>query len=247
MSVGISADVLLDVRELSAWYGVAQILYGVGLQVRRGEVVALMGRNGAGKSTTLKAIMGLLPRRRGAVHFMGRDVSRAAPHEIARAGLGYVPEDRRIFSDLTVLENLDVGRQPPRRWPDGTPAPQWAPEELFRLFPNLGEMPGRPGGRMSGGEQQMLTVARTLMGNPFLVLLDEPSEGVAPLIVEQMAQMILALKAQGVSILLSEQNLHFAELVSDRAYVLEKGQIRHQATMAELAADEAVRRSYLSV
>jgi len=158
-----------------------------------------------------------------------------------------VPEDRRVFSELSVLDNLEVGRQPPRQWPDGRAAPSWSPEALFELFPNLGEMPDRPGGRMSGGEQQMLTVARTLMGNPFVVLLDEPSEGVAPIIVEQMAQMILALKADGVSVLLSEQNLHFAELVADRAYVLEKGQIRHQATMAELAADDDVRRAYLSV
>jgi branched-chain amino acid transport system ATP-binding protein len=240
-------DALLQVDGLNAWYGAAQILFGVGLEVRRGEVVALMGRNGAGKSTTLKAVMGMLARRSGAVRFMGRDIGRAEPHAIARAGLGYVPEDRRIFHDLTVLENLDVGRQSPRLWPDGSAAPTWTPAALFQLFPNLGEMPHRPGGRMSGGEQQMLTVARTLMGNPFLVLLDEPSEGVAPLIVEQMAQMIMALKAQGVSILLCEQNMHFAELVSDRAYVLEKGQIRHACSMAELVADDEVRRAYLSM
>jgi branched-chain amino acid transport system ATP-binding protein len=238
---------LLEVHRLAAWYGAAQILFDVDLQVNRGEVVALMGRNGAGKSTTLKAIMGLLARRRGQVRFMGRDIASAEPHEIARAGLGFVPEDRRIFSDLTVMENLEVGRQPPRQWPDGSTAPSWTPAALFELFPNLGEMPNRPGGRMSGGEQQMLTVARTLMGNPFLVLLDEPSEGVAPVIVEQMAQMIGALKGQGVSILLCEQNMHFAELVSDRAYVLEKGQIRFQATMAELAANDEVRRAYLSM
>lgn len=241
------ADLLLDASGLNAWYGAAQILFDVGLQVRRGEVVALMGRNGAGKSTTLKTLMGLLAKRRGNVQFMGRDISRAQPHEIARAGLGFVPEDRRVFSDLTVLENFEVGRQPPRRWPDGSDAPLWTAERLFQLFPNLGEMPDRPGGRMSGGEQQMLTVARTLMGNPFLVLLDEPSEGVAPVIVEQMAHMILALKAQGVSILLSEQNMHFAELVSDRAYVLEKGQMRYTGSMADLAANEEVRRAYLSV
>ena len=240
-------DTLLEVRQLAAWYGAAQILFDIDLQVRRGEVVALMGRNGAGKSTTLKAIMGLLSRRRGQVRFMGRDVATAEPHAIARAGLGFVPEDRRIFSDLTVMENLEVGRQAPRHWPDGSAAPGWTAEALFQLFPNLGEMPHRPGGRMSGGEQQMLTVARTLMGNPFLVLLDEPSEGVAPVIVEQMVQMILALKRQGVSILLCEQNMHFAELVSDRAYVLEKGQIRHQSTMAELAANDGVRRAYLSI
>ncbi|MDT7836220.1 ABC transporter ATP-binding protein [Aquabacterium sp. OR-4] len=243
----MTAETLLEVNRLAAWYGAAQILFDVGLEVKRGEVVALMGRNGAGKSTTLKAVMGLLARRAGQVRFMGRDVSRLEPHDIARLGLGWVPEDRRVFSDLSVMDNLAVGQQPPRRWPDGSAAPAWTPEALFKLFPNLGEMPDRPGGRMSGGEQQMLTVARTLMGNPFVVLLDEPSEGVAPVIVEQMAQMILALKRQGVSILLSEQNMHFAELVSDRAYVLEKGQIRWQGTMAELAADEAVRRAYLSM
>jgi branched-chain amino acid transport system ATP-binding protein len=238
---------LLEVAALSAWYGAAQILFDVSLEVGRGEVVALMGRNGAGKSTTLKAIMGMVPRRRGRLAFMGRDISTSESHQVASSGLGFVPEDRRIFTDLTVTENLEVGRQPPRRWPDGAQAPSWTPEGLFRLFPNLGEMPDRPGGRMSGGEQQMLTVARTLMGNPYLVLLDEPSEGVAPVIVEQMAQMILELKAQGVSILLSEQNMHFAELVSDRAYVLEKGQIRYRATMQELADNEEVRRAYLSV
>jgi len=240
-------DALLHVRALSAWYGAAQILFGVDLHVGRGEVVALMGRNGAGKSTTLKAVMGMIDRRSGTLSFMGGDISRAQPHEVAKQGLGFVPEDRRIFTDLTVEENLEVGRQPPRRWPDGADAPSWTPQRLYALFPNLGEMPGRPGGRMSGGEQQMLTVAHTLMGNPYLVLLDEPSEGVAPVIVEQMARMIVELKAEGVSILLSEQNMHFAELVSDRAYVLEKGQIRYEGPMAELAANDEVRRAYLSV
>jgi branched-chain amino acid transport system ATP-binding protein len=245
--VHVDTGPLLQAKGLNAWYGAAQILFDVDLEVRRGEVVALMGRNGAGKSTTLKTVMGLLDKRRGELDFMGRDISRAQPYEVARLGLGFVPEDRRIFTDLTVMENLAVGRQPERSWPEGQPAPSWTPERLFKLFPNLGEMRERAGGRMSGGEQQMLTVARTLMGNPYLVLLDEPSEGVAPVIVEQMAQMILELKAQGVSILLSEQNMHFAELVSDRAYVLEKGQIRYAATMAELAANEEVRRNYLSV
>ena len=178
---------------------------------------------------------------------MGTDISNSEPHRAGRMGLGYVPEDRRIFTDLTVMENLEVGRQSPRMWPDGTPVPVWTSEKLFKLFPNLGEMPNRLGGRMSGGEQQMLTVARTLMGNPYLVLLDEPSEGVAPLIVEQMVQAILELKTQGVSILLCEQNMHFAELVSDRAYVLEKGQICHKGTMPELSADSKVRRAHLSV
>ncbi len=242
-----AAEILLEAKGLSAGYGAAEILVDVDLHVRRGEVVALIGRNGAGKSTLLKALMGLLDRRRGQVTFMGHDLSRSEPHQAARLGLGYVPEDRRIFTDLTVMENLQVGQQMVRQWPDGQVAPHWTPESLFQLFPNLAEMPQRPGGRMSGGEQQMLTVARTLMGNPFLVLLDEPSEGMAPVIVEHMVQMILALKKQGLSILLSEQNMHFAELVSDRAYVLEKGQIRFQGTMQELASNEEVLRSFVSM
>ena len=241
------SQTLLTVSGLQAWYGAAKILYEVDLNVERGEVVALMGRNGAGKSTTMKSIMSLIDKRRGQLRFMGRDISQHSTHEIAALGLGYVPEDRRIFTDLTVLENLEVGRQATRVWPQGDPAPHWTPEKLFKLFPNLGEMPDRPGGRMSGGEQQMLTVARSLMGNPYLILLDEPSEGIAPVIVEQMAHMILSLKQQGVSILLSEQNLHFANLVCDRAYVLEKGQIRFSGTMQELDANEAVRRAYLSL
>jgi branched-chain amino acid transport system ATP-binding protein len=238
---------MLSVDKLSAWYGAARILYDLSFEVGRGEVVALMGRNGAGKSTTMKAIMGLIAQRDGKVDFNGEDIARREPYEIARRGLGFTPEDRRIFSDLTVLENLDIGRQPPRAFPDGTPAPLWTPERLFKLFPNLGEMPDRPGARMSGGEQQMLTVARTLMGNPLLVLLDEPSEGVAPLIVEQMANTIIELKKEGLSILLSEQNIHFAELVSDRVYVLEKGQIQWQGTMAQLAGSPDIQRSYLTV
>ena len=241
------ADLLLSAKGLCAWYGAAQILYGMNLEIRRGEVVALMGRNGAGKSTTLKALTGMLDKRRGLVYFMGRDISKSEPHRAGRLGLGYVPEDRRIFTDLTVRENLEVGRQNPRTWPDGKAAPVWTPEKLFKLFPNLGEMPDRLGDRMSGGEQQMLTVARTLMGNPYLVLLDEPSEGVAPVIVEQMVQTILELKLQGVSILLCEQNMRFAELVSDRAYVLEKGQICYQASMADLSANQEVRRAYLGL
>jgi branched-chain amino acid transport system ATP-binding protein len=238
---------MLTVEKLNAWYGAAHILYDLAFEVGRGEVVALMGRNGAGKSTTLKSVMGLVTRKTGTIHFLGQDISRQAPYEIARRGLGFTPEDRRIFSDLTVLENLDIGRQSPRTFPDGQPAPAWSPERLFKLFPNLGEMPHRPGGRMSGGEQQMLTVARTLMGNPLLVLLDEPSEGVAPIIVEQMANTILELKQQGLSILLSEQNIHFAQLVSDRVYVLEKGQLRWEGSMQALARDSAAQRAFLTV
>lgn len=238
---------LLHARGLAAWYGAAQILFGLDLYVGPGEVVALMGRNGAGKSTTLKALMGMLNKRRGEISFLGHDISRSEPHHAARLGLAFVPEDRRIFTDLTVSENLAVGRQPARKSDTGLQAPEWTPERLFALFPNLGTMPDRPGGRMSGGEQQMLTVARALMGNPLVVLLDEPSEGVAPVIVEQMVDMILQLKSHGVSVLLSEQNMNFAQLVSDRAYVLEKGQIRYHGTMAELANNDEIKRAYLTV
>jgi branched-chain amino acid transport system ATP-binding protein len=238
----MSAQSVLAVRGLSAWYGRAQVLFDVAVDVARGEVVALMGRNGAGKSTTLKAIMGLVERTRGEVIFDGRSLRGMQSFEIARLGLGYVPEDRRIFTELSVRENLEVGRQPPHAG-----APSWNGEKLFRVFPNLAEMQARAGGRISGGEQQMLTVARTLMGNPVLILLDEPSEGIAPRIVEAMANMILELKHEGLSVVLCEQNLHFAALVSDRAYVIEKGQIRYSGTMAELAANEAVKREFLSL
>jgi branched-chain amino acid transport system ATP-binding protein len=236
------AEPLLQVDRLSAFYGRAQILFDVGLAVGHGEVVALMGRNGAGKTTTIRSIMGLVDSRRGSVRFDGADVTRLDPYRISRLGIGWVPEDRRIFTDLTVLENLEVGRRPPR--PD---APAWSVERVFELFPNLREMPNRPGGRMSGGEQQMLTVARTLMGNPRLVLLDEPSEGVAPLIVEQMAKMIGELKKEGLAVLLSEQNVQFAAAVSDRVYVLEKGQVRFEGAMRELSANEEIRRQYLTI
>lgn len=242
-----SEGLLLRADGLCAWYGAAQILFDVALEVRQGEVVALMGRNGAGKSTTIKTLMGLLNKKAGRVCFMERDVSSFAPFEIASLGLGFVPEDRRIFTDLTVLENLAVGRQAPRHWPDGTPAPSWSVEKLFDLFPNLAQMPQQLGGKMSGGEQQMLTVARTLMGNPYLVLLDEPSEGVAPIIVEQMVRMILALKKQGVSILLSEQNVHFARLVCDRVYVLEKGHVRFSGTFDELDQQSQLKQDALTL
>jgi branched-chain amino acid transport system ATP-binding protein len=233
---------MLDVRSLEAWYGQAQVLFRVSLAVGAGECVALVGRNGAGKSTTMKAIMGLMARRRGSVSFRGRDISALPAYRNGRLGLGGVPEDRRIFTDLSVRENLAVGRQPTR---DG--APTWSEDKVYALFPNLKAMPDRPGGRMSGGEQQMLTVARTLMGNPYLVLLDEPSEGVAPLIVEEMARMIVALKKEGVSVLLSEQNLHFARLVADRAVVLEKGEVKFDGAMEALMQDEALLRTHLSV
>jgi len=205
-------------------------------------VVVLLGRNGAGKSTTLKALIGLVRPTSGEIRFNGQRIDRLEPYQIARLGLGYVPEDRRIFADLSVMENLEVGLQEAREG-----SARWTPERLFELFPNLGRMKDRRGGRMSGGEQQMLTIARTLMGNPSTVLLDEPSEGLSPLIVEQMANTIRNLKREGLSVLLSEQNLHFAQLVADRAYIIETGQIRYSGTMAELAANESVREQYLSV
>ncbi|WP_395708509.1 ABC transporter ATP-binding protein [Reyranella sp.] len=233
---------MLTVRDLHAYYGRAHILHGVTLEARAGEVVALLGRNGAGKSTTLKTIMGLVPAVAGEVSFGDVRIERLPPHRIARLGLGYVPEERRIFTDLSVMENLVVGRQAPREG-----APSWSEDKLFALFPNLARMRERPGGRMSGGEQQMLTIARTLMGNPRCVLLDEPSEGLAPIIVEQMANSIRTLKGEGLSVLLCEQNLHFALGVADRAYIIEKGEIRFGGSMAELAADAGLREQYLSV
>jgi branched-chain amino acid transport system ATP-binding protein len=232
---------MLEVSGLNSFYGRAHILFDVGFEVQRGEVLVLLGRNGAGKSTTMKSVIGLVPPQSGNVLFDGEHIAHLPPFRIARKGLGYVPEDRRVFSDLTVMENLEVGRQPPR---EGAPA--WTPERLFQLFPNLGEMRDRPGGRMSGGEQQMLTIARTLMGNPRAILLDEPSEGLAPVIVEQMANAIRALKAEGLTVILSEQNLHFASLVADRAVIIEKGRVRYAGMMAELAQDEAVQQEYLS-
>jgi len=235
-------DALLQLSGVEAWYGRAKILHGVGFAVGRGEVVALMGRNGAGKSTTMKTVMGLVPQAQGSIAFEGRAIVGREPFAIARAGIGYVPEDRRVFSELSVMENLEVGRQPPR-----ANAPHWTPERLFELFPNLGRMRDRPGGAMSGGEQQMLTIARTLMGNPRLLLLDEPSEGLAPVIVEAMAETIRVLKGEGLSVLLSEQNLHFAGSIADRAVIIEKGLIRFDDTMDALKADEAARSQYLAL
>jgi len=234
---------ILEVDGLEAAYGRAQVLFGVSLRVAAGEIAALMGRNGAGKSTTLRAIMGLVPARARTLSFAGHDIRHLATYRIARLGLGYVPEDRRIFTDLTVAENLEVGR---KGAPAGGPTP-WTPERLFAVFPNLAEMRGRRAAQMSGGEQQMLTIARTLMGNPRAVLLDEPSEGLAPVIVEQMAAAILRMKAEGIAVLLCEQNLHFAAAVADRAYIIEKGAIRHEGPMAALAGDSALREAYLAV
>jgi branched-chain amino acid transport system ATP-binding protein len=235
-------SVLLDVEGLTAHYGQAQVLFGISLRLGRGEVAALIGRNGAGKSTTLKAIMGLVTRGATRLDYVGQDIRAQPSYRVARLGLGFVPEERRIFTDLSVAENLEVGRQNTR---DGRAA--WTPEALFEIFPNLGEMRHRRASQMSGGEQQMLTIARTLMGNPSAVLLDEPSEGLAPVIVAQMAVAVNAMKRAGIAVLLSEQNLAFAAAVADRALIIDKGTIQAANTMAAVLADTALREKYLGV
>ena len=232
----------LVVRNLNASYGRARALFDVSLDDAPGEAAALLGRNGAGKSTTFRAILGLLKTRSGNVSFEGRDLIKLPTHEIVRLGLGYVPEDRRIFSDLTVAENLSVGRRAPRAG-----APAWTPEKLYEIFPNLAELRHRQGARMSGGEQQMLAIARTLMGNPSLLLLDEPSEGLAPRIVEQMIEAIQEMKRQGLGLLVAEQNLAFARLVASRVYVIEKGAVRFTGTTPEFDAAPQVRDAYLAL
>lgn len=226
-----NSETLLHVENLSAWYGRAKAIFDLSFEVKKGEVVALMGANGAGKSTTLKAIMNMMDRKTGRVIFNQQDISKLPSYKIARAGLGFVPEDRRVFTELTVKENLLTGRQAERHWPNGEPVYHWTEEALYKLFPNLGKMIERPGGKMSGGEQQMLSVARSLMGNPFMLLLDEPSEGVAPVIVDQMIDMIIELKQKGISILISEQNYHLAKQVADRYYTLSMGEIVEEGVL----------------
>ena len=220
---------MIEVRGLTASYGRAEILFGLDFDAQAGEVLVLLGRNGAGKSTTLKTLMGLLPPRRGEVRLRGERIDGLPAHRIARCGLGYVPEDRRIFADLTVRENLEVGRLPARAGIE-----PWTPDRLFQLFPRLEGMQSRLGARMSGGEQQMLAIARTLMGNPCVLLLDEPAEGLAPIVVEHLAAAIRALKATGLCVVLSEQNLRFAREVADRACLLVRGQIRASGTLEEV-------------
>ena len=229
---------MLELSQVHAAYGPSRVLHGVSLTARAGEVVSLLGRNGAGKSSTLKAVVGLIDVTGGDVRLDGRDLRGLPTHEISRLGVGWVPEDRRIFSDLTVEENLRVGAKG-----DGP----WTTARVYALFPKLAELARRRAGSLSGGEQQMLTVARTLMGNPRIVLLDEPSEGLAPVVVRALGEQIPALKREGLTILLSEQNLRFAARLADRAYVIEKGEIRWEGPIARLMADEAVRRAHLSI
>lgn len=234
---------MLELKGIDAFYGMSHVLFDLSMTVVKGETVCLLGRNGAGKSTTLKAIMGLVETRRGELLFKGQSIRGKPTHEISQRGIGYVPQDRRIFLDLTVMENLMVAR---RTYPDKRMA--WTADEVFDLFPDLGRLSRRRGGQLSGGEQQMLAIARTLMGNPDLLLLDEPSEGLAPLVVKAIRGQILRLKEQGeISILLSEQNLRFATSVSDRVYIIEKGQIRFKGAVPEFLKDQEVQRTYLAL
>ncbi len=232
---------MLDVSGLEVYYGLSHILFGVDIRAAQGEVVGLLGRNGAGKSTTLKAIMGLIPAAAGRIVFRGEDLTGRPPYVVCRRGIGFVPEDRRIFPDLTVQENLEVGLRRTGPGRDG------ALERVLEIFPVLRDLLTRRGGSLSGGEQQMLTIARTLAGNPSLLLLDEPSEGLAPRVVADLIRHIGQLKREGMTILLSEQNLHFASQVSDRAYILEKGRIQYEGTIPALRQDVEVQRKYLMV
>jgi len=229
---------MLELTDVHAVYGRSHVLHGVSLRAGEGEVVSLLGRNGAGKSTTLKAIVGVVEVTAGAIRFEGRSLRDVPTHRVARLGIGLVPEDRRIFADLSVLENLMVGARA-----DGG----WTVDRIFGLFPRLAGLARQRGGSLSGGEQQMLTIARTLMTGPRLLLLDEPSEGLAPVVVAALADIVAALRRQGLSILMAEQNVKFARRLADRAYIIEKGQIRFDGTMAALDADESLRRAYLSV
>ncbi len=222
----------LDVQGINAFYGKAQILFDLSLGVGRGEVVVLLGRNGAGKTTTFKSIMGMVKPKGGKIRFNKQEIQDLPPYKTCGLGLGYVPEDRRVFSRLSVMENLEVGRQPERKGLE-----PWTPRKLFQLFPNLSERRNQHGGTLSGGEQQMLTIARTLMGNPEVVILDEPSEGLAPVIVDQLAITIQKIKNEGVSVLLAEQNLSFAKRICDRAYLIYHGSVCHESTLEELDND----------
>jgi branched-chain amino acid transport system ATP-binding protein len=232
----------LELNAINTYYGRSHILFDVSLSVEKGEVASLIGRNGAGKSTTLRSIIGLTPPQTGEVTFKGARLSGLRAYQICRQGIGFVPEDRRCFPDLTVRENLEVaGRR------EKEVSSPWTVDRIYSLFPRLGEREKNLGSQLSGGEQQMLTIARTLMTNPELLLLDEPSEGLAPLIVSHLANMILAIRNEGVTVLLAEQNLHFCAKVSDRAYVIDKGSMKYEGKMSDLLADEEIKEKYLAV
>ena len=234
---------LLEISHVDTYYGDSHILFDLSITVEAGEVVCLLGRNGAGKTTTVRSVAGLTPPRTGAITLRGRDIVGLPPFRIARLGIGFVPEDRRVIPNLTVHENLEVARQ---TWGNGS-ASAWSEERVFDLFPILRERRRQAGGTLSGGEQQMLTIARTLMGNPDVLLLDEPSEGLAPIVVETLRVQLGRLKASGLTIVLAEQNVRFVSDLGDRVYILEKGMVRYQGPMAGFLADDEVRRTYLAV
>ncbi len=233
----------LEVHQINTYYGLSHILFDVSLEVDQGEVVVLLGRNGAGKTTTIRSIMGLTPPKAGSVKFKGADITNMAPYRVARLGVGFVPEDRQIFPELTVQANLEVGQSGGA----GKRSNKWTFERIYDLFPRLKDLANRRGGTLSGGEQQMLTIARTLMGGPDLVLLDEPSEGLAPLVVRELGEFIDLIKQEGLTILLSEQNVRFALKHSDRAYILDSGHIKFTGSMQELEKNEEVKKRYLAV
>ena len=233
---------MLEVAGLHAFYGQSHVLFDVSLRIAAGEVVCLLGRNGAGKTTTLKSIMGVVPPRSGRILFKTQDVAGRPPHVLARAGLGYVPDDRRIFADLTVFENLEIAM----KGGDGQSS-RWDLARVFDLFPVLNEKASRKGGHLSGGEQKMLAIGRALIGNPELLLLDEPMEGLAPLLVRALEDKILELKATGLTVLLAEQNVQAALRLADRGYVIDDGRIRYEGTVRELRENDEVRRRYLLV
>ncbi len=232
----------LEINGINTFYGRSHILFDVSFAVEKGEVVSLLGRNGAGKTTTFRSVIGLTPPQSGEIVFKGERVSGLRAFRICRRGIGFVPEDRRCFPDLTVRENLEVAARREKE----TASP-WTIDRLYALFPRLKERERNLGSQLSGGEQQMLTIARTLMTNPEVLLLDEPSEGLAPLIVALLAEMILQIRAEGVTVLLAEQNLHFCAKVSDRGYVIDKGAIKYEGKMGDLLADEDVKEKYLAV
>ncbi len=232
---------MLEVKDIHTYYGLSHILFGVSLTVSRGEIVCLLGRNGAGKSTIMRSIMGLTPPRQGAVVFRGEDITGIKPHLVARMGVGFVPDDRRVFADLTVGENLEISER------KGGKLEPWSKERLYAFFPPLKRLDSRKAGLLSGGEQQMLTIARALMTNPEFLLLDEPTEGLAPLIVGMMEDQILALKHAGLTVLLAEQNQRTALKLSDRGYIIDNGVIRYHGSIEELRANEETRRKYLLV
>ena len=234
---------LLELSHVETYYDDSHVLFDLSLTIYAGEVVCLLGRNGAGKTTTIRTIVGLTPPRSGRVVLRGRDLAGLPAYRVARLGIGFVPEDRRIFPNLTVRENLEVAR---RSRADGSRGP-WSEERIFDLFPIMRERGRQAGGTLSGGEQQMLTIARTLMGNPDLLLLDEPSEGLAPLVVEVLGRQLGRLKESGLTIVLAEQNVRFVTGLGDRVYILEKGTVRYQGAMADFLADDRARQAYLAV